>query len=59
MKMYLIAIVMAFIGLWISSEVQAGEACGWRISGALGAQGADAAEGNSEQSAIPSLRKCS
>jgi hypothetical protein len=30
MKMYLIAIAIAFIGLWISSEVRAGELCAGR-----------------------------
>jgi len=33
MKMYLIAIVIALVGLWISSEVQAGDLCGLRTSG--------------------------
>jgi hypothetical protein len=33
MKMYLIAIVIAFIGLWISSEVRADGLCGERSSG--------------------------
>jgi hypothetical protein len=31
MKLYLIAIVVAFIGLWISSEVQADDLCGLRV----------------------------
>jgi hypothetical protein len=35
MKLYLIAIVIAFIGLWLSSEVQAGGLCGLRSSGVL------------------------
>jgi len=33
MKIYLIAIVIALVGLWISSEVQANELCGLRTSG--------------------------
>lgn len=27
MRLYLIAIFVAVVGLWVSSEVQAGEAC--------------------------------
>lgn len=33
MKLYLIAIVVALIGLWVSSEVQADELCGLRSDG--------------------------
>jgi hypothetical protein len=33
MKMYLVAIVIAFIGLWVSSEVRADGLCGIRSSG--------------------------
>jgi len=36
MKLYLIAIVIAFIGLWVSSAVQASDACGVRSATVLG-----------------------
>jgi hypothetical protein len=35
MKMYLIAIVVAVFGLWLSSQVQANERCGLRSSGSV------------------------
>lgn len=35
MRLYLIALVIAFIGLWLSSEVQAGGLCGLRSGGVL------------------------
>lgn len=36
MKLYLIAIVIAFLGLWVSSAVQASDACGVRSATVLG-----------------------